>query len=379
MIPGCAQVTQGSRNNAERVLAEGRNSENTEGITDGQEAGSGDRDSGNDALNPVGDPAEKPSDSLAEAQKEPSDSLAETGKESSDDLTETEKEPPEEFAERVFYTVGRVNCREDNSTDAAVAAVLPKNTEVTAVGYEDGWYKIEFDGAAGYIREDLLSDEKAEVTGKCIVIDAGHQARADTSLEPVGPGASEKKAKVSGGTSGVVSGLAEYELTLQVAEKLREELENRGYTVVMCRESHDVNISNSERAQIANSNQADAFIRLHANGSENESANGMMTICQTSGNPYNASLYSESKALSTSVLDEMAAATGARKEYVWETDTMSGINWCLVPVTIVEMGYMTNPKEDALMADEEYQYQLADGIANGIDAFCYYSQPGGRE
>lgn len=212
--------------------------------------------------------------------------------------------------------------------------------------------------------------EAATPDPKVVVIDPGHQAKANTDQEPIGPGASETKMKVTGGTAGVATGIPEYELVLTVAQQLRTELEARGYDVIMLRESHDVDMSNRERAEIANQSGGDIFLRLHANGSEDPSVTGAMTLCPTPQSPYPiGELYGQCRLLSDCVLDGFAEATGAKKLYVWETDTMSGINWCQIPVTIVEMGFMSSPQEDALLNDPAYQASMVTGIANGVDAY----------
>ena len=229
-------------------------------------------------------------------------------------------------------------------------------------------------------RIEQESKEKTEAAEYLIAIDPGHQERGNFGQEPIGPGASEMKTKVAGGTKGTSTGVPEYQLTLDVSLKLRDILKDKGYRVLMIRETNDVDITNSERAKMANEADADVFVRIHANGSENSSANGAMTICQTSSNPYNSELFEKSRSLSQKVLDAYTEATGIRKERVWETDTMSGINWCTVPVTIIEVGYMTNPEEDEKMQEPDFQELMAEGIAEGIKEYLTdQKEDGGAE
>ncbi len=295
----------------------------------------------------------------------------ETDLSSEDELSEPVLNPDTvAYAEEEVVTTARVRVRQAPSTESEVYQTAPLRSKFTRTADDGTWSAVQIDGKEYYIASEYLQlASEATEAGYLVVIDAGHQAQGNSEPEPIGPGASETKAKVASGTSGCVTGINEYQLTLQVSLKLQAELEARGYQVIMVRTSHDVNISNSERAAIANNAGADAFIRVHANGSEDSGQNGILTICPTSANPYMGNLYSQCRSLSECVLDGAVNATGANKQYIWETDSMSGINWCTVPVTIVEMGFMTNPTEDANMADEGYQQRLSTGIADGLDAY----------
>ena len=298
-----------------------------------------------------------------------------------------------EVDETVYILEDKVNLRKGCGTQFGIVTQLNTGDSIKRTGYSDGWSRVVYKDKECYVMSEFLSKEdptgaggenvmalenqpvqagadgSAAAGGRIVAIDAGHQAKGNSEKEPIGPGSSTMKAKVAAGAEGISTKLPEYKLTLSVSQKLRRILEERGYKVIMIRESNDVNLSNAERAEIANKSGASIFVRVHANSLDNNSVHGTLSMCQTAKNPYNGNLHAKSYSLSKKITDYVCAATGFKNRGVQETDSMSGINWCTIPVTIIEMGFMSNPEEDQKMAQDDYQELIAAGIANGIDAY----------
>lgn len=251
------------------------------------------------------------------------------------------------------------------AADKVIQVKKSRRLHVTGIS-KNGWSQVAHQGKSYYVETRYLSKDN----GYLVVIDAGHQKKGNSKTEPIGPGAKKKKAKVASGATGNYTGVPEYKLTLKMAKKLEKELKARGYQVKMVRTKHNVNMSNSKRAEMANNAGADVFIRIHANSSASSSVSGALTISPTKNNKYCKKIYKKCSRLSQCVLTEFCKATGAKNRGVMYTDTMSGINWSKVPVTIMEMGFLSNKKEDKKMnKSAAYQNKMTKGMANGIDKY----------
>lgn len=197
--------------------------------------------------------------------------------------------------------------------------------------------------------------------GLKIGIDPGHQGKANSDREPVAPGSKETKAKVASGTSGRSTGIAEYITDLEIGLKLRDALKAQGATVYMTRESHDVDISNLERAEMMNELGVDLVLRIHCDGAEDRSANGIGMFVRKTGEKQE-----ESEAAAYELLDAMVETTGAKRRGVYLRDTYTMNNWSTVPCILVECGFMSNPEEDEKLNTPEYQDVLVAGMVEGI-------------
>jgi N-acetylmuramoyl-L-alanine amidase len=243
-----------------------------------------------------------------------------------------------------------------NQKEENVAAAKNEETDREEKNNQvQGTQKIPVDDVKEEVQSDFL-----------VVIDPGHQQRANLGKEPVGPGAAETKIKVTGGTSGVATGKPEYKLTLEASLILGEILEKRGVKVIYTRTTHDVNMSNKERAEIANKNKADLFVRLHADGSTNRNVKGLSVLTPSEDDKFTKAIFQDSLQASQLILAETKKNPAVKVNGISYRGDLSGFNWSKVPSTLVEMGFMSNPSEDKNLSDTGYLTNLLTNIADGI-------------
>lgn len=200
-----------------------------------------------------------------------------------------------------------------------------------------------------------------------IVIDAGHGGQDFGAISPWG--------------------VKEKDLTLQIANQIRERLERAGLQVVMTRDA-DVYVPLSERAYTTNKEKADLFVSVHANASSANSLKGFevyylseavddvalaVSRSEDASGELQAVLWdlkeSENRRQSIRVANAVTAAVQhaveisnsrirAAKFYV--------LKWTDCPSVLVETGYLTNREDEKRLESGTYQEDLAQGVARGI-------------
>ena len=195
------------------------------------------------------------------------------------------------------------------------------------------------------------------VSGKTIVIDAGH-------------GKPDEGAESSRGTT-------EAETNLKIALKLQNLLEQSGSTVILTRSDenaiYDIDsktlrqkkISDiHNRVKIGNESSADIFVSIHLNKIPQQQYDGWQTL-------YNANSQDGQK-LANSIQNNLNDAIQRENNRVAKSiDNIYIVKHVEIPITIVECGFLSNPEEEKLLLEDEYQNRLAWGIYNGIIDFFY--------
>jgi N-acetylmuramoyl-L-alanine amidase len=203
--------------------------------------------------------------------------------------------------------------------------------------------------------------------GRIICLDPGHCVTEEAGKgyrEPVSPLSDETKPRYLSGTRG--ASLTEEQLNLQVALKLRDALEALGAEVVMTREVSEISLPNTERCRIANESGADVHVHIHADGSESTSANGVSVLIPDGDLLGTPSIVEESARLGQLMVDCVSEATGAKNRGTVPRSDLTGLNFSEIPSVFIEMGFMTNPEEDALLSSGEYQDKIVAGMANSL-------------
>lgn len=215
-------------------------------------------------------------------------------------------------------------------------------------------------------KKPVVTKEKKKVIKPVIVIDASHQKNKDLATEPIAPKSTEKRAKQLASATGIVTKQKEYRVTMQYAKALRTQLENKGYKVVLTRSVHDVKLSNKERAKLANKERATLVISLHADGGKSYQ-NGFY-IMSPSKKSTTSKRYKKSNQQANAILKKVSTKGKVFSTGHFYREDLALFNYTKAPAISIQLGFLTNVKDDKKLADNVYMEKLVKRIANGIQA-----------
>lgn len=162
------------------------------------------------------------------------------------------------------------------------------------------------------------------------------------------------------------AGVREKDLNLAIALLVRDQLKEQGYRVIMSRET-DTYIAKEARVAEANRSEADIYISIHQNATEEGAGvNGMEVWYTDDGGR------SDSKRLAQLIRQQTIKSTGAvDRELRGDADFYVTQNTSM-PSCLIETGFLSNTAERRKLSLAEYQEQIADGIVQGVS---YYFHP----
>jgi len=152
----------------------------------------------------------------------------------------------------------------------------------------------------------------------------------------------------------------ESDVNLKAAKILEKILTNNGHKVLMARD-RDVYISLQNRTHFANDNNADIVISLHANAAANSAAEGIETLHYPGSE--------NGQKLAYNVQKRMIEASNAVDRGIKRRDNLYVLRKTLMPAILIEMGFLTSPKEEHLLNEREYLYLLMEAVAAGVDDY----------
>lgn len=213
-------------------------------------------------------------------------------------------------------------------------------------------------------------EPKKILAGKTIVIDPGHSnGQHLTNKVPDGRGGS-KICNTSGTATN--SGYPEHTANWKVALILQAELQEKGASVHLTKkDDHADKVCVDRRGQIPNEKHADAFLSIHANGSQSSAPHGFFVM--VSNPPLNSAQGEPSRKLARAVSEGLRGA-GLTPSTIFGANPvprsdLATLNFAKVPAVMVELGEMRNPQDAQRLSSPQGQQQYASGLARGLISF----------